>query len=330
MYSTIAELKELVEITYQQIKGGLTPELDRLELKRQWYPLNKSAINANQQRSKFLKSLVALANGYGPISAYVIIGLDEKTGQIIDSPFTSSQLKDKSELFDFVFSTTEKHIEFQCFEIETSIDGSPKIVCVLEIPPSLEKPHFIIKYFDKELERDQFIPIKKGTRTLAASKKDIELMIYDRGNLKPKYELSVMSYAGAEGQFKNRIEHMEFRFPFIFENTGRRPIVIVGGFLDYRGDGKMERKPFKMNFVAYTQGNQMPEMIVELNKSPIVIGSDSAFSTICIFSIPLKDLLDRSVYVQVNYFVTFIDVHGNNWNSEPVAVGGKDQIHKTS
>lgn len=321
MYSTVEKLKEIVENAYRQIKSGLTPELDRLELKGQWYSLSRDVPDVNQQRSKFLKSLVALANGYGPISAHMIIGLDEKTGEITDSPFKASQLKDKSELFDFVFSATEKHIEFQCFEVQTSVDGSAKTVCVLEVPPSLEKPHFILKYYTQKSERDQFIPIKKGTKTIAASKKDIELMIYDRGNLKPEYELSVMSYTGAKGHFRNRHTHLDFRFPFVFENTGRRPIIIVGGFLDYNGDDKMGRKPFQMNFVAYTQGNIMPEIIIDITNSPILIGSGSAFSTICIFSIPLKDLPGQAAYVQANYFATFIDIHGNKWNSKTITVG---------
>ncbi len=102
-----------------QIKQGLKIEEDKLDLKREWYDLKN---NDSRDRDEFCKDIAAMANTTGP-PGYIIIGVDEKSGSLLDSPFHKSGLDDKSRLRDIVVKRVDLPPRFDVKEVQVEDSG---------------------------------------------------------------------------------------------------------------------------------------------------------------------------------------------------------------
>ena len=141
MSSDKESLKKLIEEQHFKVQEKLDPEQKGIELKSQWPRLNKG-LEKNQLKintSKILKEIVAFANSYRAGDGYVIVGINEEDGTIINSPFSETGLNDKSEFYGIVVKNMEKPVDYEIKEVTTDIDGKNKTISIIVIPPSLSR-----------------------------------------------------------------------------------------------------------------------------------------------------------------------------------------------
>jgi len=210
-----------------QIKQGLKIEEDKLDLKREWYDLKN---NDSRDRDEFCKDIAAMANTTGP-PGYIIIGIDEKSGSLFDSPFHKSGLDDKSKLRDIVVKRVDLPPRFDVKEVQVEDSGQKITVSVISVPPSIDKPHFVRKYGNIQ----NYIPIRKVTGIYPASRSDVERMYYDRKNIEPDYRIDIGIYI-KNLAFNSRSIGSDDLYIYThvgiaIQNTGRLPITISSASL---------------------------------------------------------------------------------------------------
>ncbi|WP_457618175.1 AlbA family DNA-binding domain-containing protein [Lutibacter sp.] len=206
-------------------------EEDKLELKSEWYKFDSST-NKNIVISEFLKDIVSIANTPG-LDGYLIIGINEKNGDIKNSPFSESGLKDITYLKNIIVKNVDRPIDFEYKDYRILYENQEYIIGLFIIPPSLDKPHVIRHYVSKNgYERENYIPIRKTTRVFPATRSDIDFMYYDRKNIEPEYALELKTY-------NPKIDFNSFssgssltaKLQVCFLNFGRKPIAIVNSEL---------------------------------------------------------------------------------------------------
>lgn len=156
-----------IEMYIDMIKRGGNVEDNKIELKRKWWNLK-----IEKGKNEFLKDTTAFANSIGDVF-YIIIGIDDKTGEIFNSPLKY----DQNYIKGLIVKRVQEPFEFEIYQ--KIIQG--KTISIIEIPISHNKPHIIKRYkteTDKEIE--MYIPFRKNTSILPANKFDIDQMYLDR------------------------------------------------------------------------------------------------------------------------------------------------------
>jgi Putative DNA-binding domain len=213
-------LLHLVQRLSTRLSKGEDIEEDKIEIKRQW-----SNLAEPEQLHEFLKDIVSLANTPG-LTGYLIIGLDNK-GVFFDSPFGKSGLRDQSDLHNLIVRYVDLPFRIQINQLPLIQDDKEITICVLEVPPSLEKPHFIRRHVTKSgNEIQNFIPVRKTNGIFSANRSDVEFMYYDRKNIEPDYALSLYSHRPHLG-IRGASNQIIIDFQLAFQNYGRRPIALV-------------------------------------------------------------------------------------------------------
>lgn len=217
-------LSILIERILSRLSSGENVEEDKLEVKREWHNLREL-----KDLNEFLKDIVAIANTPG-LTGYLVIGID-KNGALYDSPFSKSSLRDHSDIHNLLVKHVDLPFRIQIHEIPWAKDGKEITLTVLEIPPSIEKPHFIRNYVSKsDIERANYIPIRKTNGVFPATRSDVEFMYYDRKNVEPDFLLSITSH---KPRLSVNVENNQTRIDFqlAFQNSGRRPIALAESFM---------------------------------------------------------------------------------------------------
>lgn len=237
--------RELVESIVEKGRIGLHLEREKVELKRQWIDLAKDKGSGLRAReSEFLKDLVAMANTPG-LEGYLIYGIDEH-GNVYDAPFTQTGFPDQSLLRQFVIRKVSKPVDFNIVEVPFQ----DKKVAILVVPPSLEKPHSINLYVTRKgIQRENYIPIRRGTAVTPANAFDIEWMIFDRKNIIPEYDLRIDTYPHQPRLTGSHLAGevgIVLEFQVALENAGRRPILLVAGEFFFHPDYGIEPNPIRL------------------------------------------------------------------------------------
>jgi len=278
------ELKVFVEDLYLRIKAGLKPEAPKLELKSEWYNLDKSIGGEDRKInvSKFMKEIGAIANSYGPGSGHIVVGLSEE-GEITNSPLSASGINDESELSSLVVKCIDKPIRFEYYQILTNIDGQEKIISIIVVPVSVDKPHVIYEYVTKKGRYENYTPVKHGTSVRPANRSDLDLMYYDKQNIIPEYAVSIKSYKGSAFQVKSAGASISIDTPLIFENYGRKPMILINCELIIieSKDVTLENE-IKMKLGAYSTSTSI-STTSEIINQPIIIPSNEANAYMCHF-----------------------------------------------
>jgi hypothetical protein len=218
-------LEQLINNTISKIKEhGINPEDNQLELKQEWPNLkDANSTTKNINISKFLRSLTALSNTYGPGNKYLIYGITEN-GEILNAPLKNSGIADPAHLYDLIARNVDKPITYDFKEIIFKQSNKKVTLSIFIIPPSYTKPHVIENYYTDKNHFKNYIPVKKGTKTVEAGKDDLDLMYYDRGNVIPEYSLNIVWFNKSIAVGENS---GSFKIPttLIFENNGRRPLI---------------------------------------------------------------------------------------------------------
>lgn len=166
-----------------------------LDYKSEQYHLSGKGEDAEKEKSKFLKDVLAFANSYRTESAYILLGIEENddcTGRIKGVDL----VLDNNVYQQLVTSKTNKPITFSSYCV--TVDGNT--VQVIEIPVQNDaRPFFSRENFGKVAANEVYCRV--GTTTIVA-KPD---MIRDMGvqaykDKKSTLEVSFMSYSDCLGR----------------------------------------------------------------------------------------------------------------------------------
>lgn len=226
---------EIIKDAILKSQNGLSVEYTKFDFKAKWYDLNNE-----KQQNDFIKDSSAMANTFG-LDGLIVIGFDEKSKEFHQTKFAYSGYNDTSRIYSLL--SKRLSVPFAIDIWDESIDGNN--LSVIHIPPSLEKPHVILadKKFDKDGtqsgKEDQRIYVRHGSTNRLATSYDLELMFYDRKNIIPEYSIESyikLNHGFAVNPVRMADDHFRFKVPvnFIFENIGRRPVMIdrIGLILD--------------------------------------------------------------------------------------------------
>lgn len=150
---------ELLLSLIEKAKKGIGIEGSNLDLKWKWWDMRS-------ELDEFLKDVCSMANTPSGDS-YIIVGLKEN-GATQDAPLPDNEAHIQSKHKDKI----EPRIPIKLAEF----DVGGKTLSVVTIPHSLNRPHVIKKWRG----RDNYIPIRVGSSTLAASRSDLDEMYQER------------------------------------------------------------------------------------------------------------------------------------------------------
>lgn len=197
----------------KQIRAGVQYENPTVELKRSFWD-----ISTDIGKNEFAKDLCTMANSkFG--AGNIIVGIDGKTGDLHDIKLP----KDVADLANIINRKVLEpfNIEFK----EVQVDE--KNIIIIHIPYSYNKPHIL----RMNKEREMFIPIRKGTRTLSADKYDLDAMYSERDKIVvPPYQLDIF-YNTDELFIRGNASDGAYFLSCIVNilNTGSRMNLVEGG-----------------------------------------------------------------------------------------------------
>jgi hypothetical protein len=235
LHATIADNnsvnKKLLESYIEKSRQGVSLEGSNLDFKQSWWKLSD-----NQGVEEFIKDICSMANTAG--DCYIIVGVNEQTGEFLDSPLPMDESKLQDKLKNSVYPVIK--VEFQEELIEDS--GQTKKISIVRIPHSINRP-YVLKSVNYKPDH---IPIRLGTQTAEASRTDIDAMYSDRSNM-PNLKVSLLEdklewgyYAVYTPAFLVRLE---------FDNSeGQRPEHVFKIMLVSKtaGGDRWETKHFKI------------------------------------------------------------------------------------
>lgn len=311
------EMQRLILKIIEKAKNGLQVEENKIELKNEWYNFDDKG-NKKKVESEFLKDMTAIANCFGP-EGYLIIGINEKTGETKNSPFRECGLRDLTEIRNLVVKNVDKPYDFEYQEVQ--IEDS--IIGIFSIPPSIEKPH-IIKYFiskkDKEIE--QYIPIKKATGIFPSTRADIELMYYDRKNIAPEYDLDLIVYQ-PNFNFYRGTQALNGNFQLAFQNNGTKPIAIVKLTFTIVEFSSPECKgPIHIDINRYDDFIPGKNSLDSFSNNFLVIPSNSVKNILAYFD-------DQSILKSVPRLIYCLQYSGNSFIFHMVAKDIRGKIYQS-
>lgn len=158
--------KKLLLSYIEKIKRGINPESVNLDFKKEWWDF-KSRPGVEE----FVKDICSMANTSGGDS-HIVIGVDEKSGSLHDSPLPI----DEAKLQDKHKNKVQPLIRVHFREHAINDGGDVKKISVVVIPHSTRRPHVITRINNKP----DHIPIRLGTQTIEASRADLDAMYSER------------------------------------------------------------------------------------------------------------------------------------------------------
>jgi hypothetical protein len=273
---------EAIEGICARLKAGETVEESKLDIKQAWPALKTMDGKDNRsQRMEFLKDLVAMANTPGP-TGHIVYGV-AKDGTLHDAPFGSCGLRDESQLHGLVvrYVTPPPRCEVRPLEMEHGV------VSVLEVPPSLSKPHFIGLYETPSGQtRENYVPIRHLTSINPANPSDFEHMIYDRKNIEPDYALEAFLAQAPVFIRMRDAAHLDLDITLALMNHGRRPVAIMSSAL-HLGSELSEDMRSDTGFpcFAYFLESKAVQSVQDIRYLPIVVPANGVVTASPVYRI---------------------------------------------
>lgn len=223
---------EKIKSISEQIKSGAQYENPTTELKRIFWDLSNDT-----GKNEFAKDLTVMANSkYG--AGNIIVGIDGKTGDLYHTILPS-------DIADLANIINRKVLEPFTVEFK-EIQVDEKIIIVVHIPHSFNKPHMLRSYNNREM----YIPIRNGTRTVPADKYDLDLMYTERERVViPPYRLEPFN-GGNQLTINPQTLGGKYSWACLINvlNTGSRINMIIDGNLKvYSEDTEIA----KLNLTSY-------------------------------------------------------------------------------
>lgn len=283
------ELTRIIQSNIEQSKNNdLDKETNKFDFKSKWYNL-KDNIDINE----FLKDITSIVNTIGP-TGYLVIGYDEAAKEISGANFKDSGLKDVNELLGIIIKRVDRSFDIDFSELV--IEG--KSISVIEIPPSIDKPHVIRHYVSKKgHESKNMIFVKNSTSTIVANKYHLDKMYYDRKNIKPEYLAYLTSpMRGFQASKNVNTNKTNFNQHFYIENIGLRPICVSKMLLicDFEIGGIEYTQEFDCLGIWTTRSH----MIHSLQSEHLIINPESIEHYYMEFGGVLNNDIERVGYYQ--------------------------------
>jgi hypothetical protein len=212
---------ETIDRYIQMAREGIKVENPKVELKRKWWDFENPA-----GQEEFIKDVTAMANTSGD-TGYFIIGVDEDTGEFFDATFPNQgKYDDLSKLGQLITRKVQEPFNIECYPYKTDQNN---IIYVLEVPRSLNKPHLIKQHRN----RQNFIPVRKSSRTIPADKYDLDLMYSERNQIVvPPYRFQIHTLNNLRLSQSGIVEGSPTMSLFIhISNTGTNINMVVEGQL---------------------------------------------------------------------------------------------------
>ena len=274
--------REVIESICVRLQTGETVEESKLEVKQAWPTLKTASGKDNRaERMEFLKDLVAMANTPGP-TGHIVYGV-AKNGTLHDAPFRVCGLRDESELHGLAV----KYVTFTPRCEVRGVEINNVTVSVLEVPPSLDKPHVIGLYETPSGQTVQnYVPVRKSTGIFPASKYDYEYMMYDRKNIEPDYAIEAF-LAQAPVFVRMRDEaYLDLDVSLAFLNHGRRPIAIMSSELHIGSDLSEDMRSDTDFFCfAHFPESKAVQSVQDIRYLPVVVPANGVVTASLVYRI---------------------------------------------
>lgn len=299
-------LNEINVIKYIHLaRAEVKVENPKVELKRQWWNFEEQA-----GQEEFVKDVTAMANTLGD-SGYFIIGVDEENGELFQAPFpTLGRYNDPTKLGQLVSKKIQEPFNIECYPFTIE----DKLIYVLEVPRSFNKPHLIKQHRNIQ----NFIPIRKSTGTYPADKFDLDLMYSERNQMViPPYRLDFHVVNPAKiynaGKLKGKAT-MSLIMNIL--NTGTNINMVISGHLKlFDGESDLETL---MHNAFFIPGISSDWSVLEENnyfkiKPNDITRVNVGFCYEDNISEHTMELLKSS---RLKGMITFVDIFGNNVHSD--------------
>ncbi|OEC02125.1 hypothetical protein GY31_09250 [Lysinibacillus sphaericus] len=221
----------------EQIKSGAQYENPVIELKREFWDLSN-----DEGRNEFAKDLTVMANSQYDVGN-IIVGIDGKTG---DLHHTTLPL-DAASLANIISRKVLEPFTVEFIEIQVNY----KNIIVVHIPRTYNKPHMLRLYKNREM----FIPMRKGTRTQAADKYDLDLMYTERERIViPPYRIEPFN-GDSQLIINPLISRGNFSWSCLINvlNTGSRINLVIGGSIRlFSGDIEIAKHKLNSYYIPGT------------------------------------------------------------------------------
>ncbi len=307
-------LTKLLEHSVARLKNNELVEEAKLELKRQWPCLNSPDPKERQiAESELLKDIVGLVNKPGP-EGYLVFGIDEKTGDLFDAPFSQCGLRDAVDLARLIVKRVDLPVRVEVIDLPLL----QKTVSVLILPPSIEKPHFITRYVKPgDSVIDNYIPIRKTNGIFPATRSDVEMMYYDRKNIEPEYALTI--FAHNPRLFVNVSPgKTQVDFQLAFENFGRKPVVIVDSTMTISADPPAHIPNDTILTLEHHSEHSIQERSSYLSARYLTVPSNRVATLMVSYVTSLQDERMRMIrdYRPLSFIIEATDLHNNQYQSQ--------------
>lgn len=291
----------------QQIKSGAQYENPTIELKRDFWD-----VSTKKGKDEFAKDLTLMANSqYGV--GNIIVGIDGESGDLHHTIAPT----DFATLANIINRQVLEPFTVEFFDIEVH----DKNILVIHIPRSYNKPHILRLHKDREM----FIPVRKGTRTMPADKYDLDQMYTEREKIIiPPYRLEIFIINDIL-KINNESSGPGYSWTAVVNvlNSGTRMNMITGGFLVINHNGKeVKRLEFSEYFEPEASGGWR-----NLNESHLLKVPQNDVKRVNLrFAIE-----GRSIYINLSNSIKLftariilIDIKGNEYYTDDLQLKGRD------
>jgi len=159
----MSRLQAFVESVIEKKRKGIQVEGTNLDLKRSWW-------DGRRGLSEFVKDICAMANTTGGESL-IVVGVDQK-GKLHNACLPEDEANIQAKHKDKIEPRVKLDIE--------QLNIEEKTITVIVIPHSRIRPHVILRHQSKKSLRKNYIPVRFGSSTEAASRKDLDEMYAER------------------------------------------------------------------------------------------------------------------------------------------------------
>ncbi|MDN9011092.1 AlbA family DNA-binding domain-containing protein [Brevibacillus laterosporus] len=278
------------------IRTGVQNEDPKLELKKQFWD-----VSTNDGKEEFAKDLTVFANSpYG--GGDIIVGIDGDTGELTHTTLPT----DAAQLSDIIANKVQESFPVEFLEVD--VDGIN--IIVVHIPSSNNKPHMLRRYKNRE----NFIPIRKGTRTVPANKFDLDQMYAEKDKeVTPPYRLEPSIISTPLAIYPKISDGFWWSCTINLLNTGSRINMLTDTSLIVYDD--RDKEIFTLNLVSFSTSEMASSHNVS-NENFLKIAPNDAVRVELIFKLPkrlfyehmlVQNLKGQLRILDINKKVTFTD-----------------------
>jgi hypothetical protein len=233
---------------------------------------------------------------------------------VLDAPFKNCKLKDESDLNNLIVGNVSKPFSVDVIPIAVKDDKQTRIVSIIRVPRSTNKPHILDQYIRGSHKYPHFTPVKHGGSIRAASRAEFDQMYFDNQLSIPEYAIDIQIAKNNRVDINPGAASHFVSLPIVFENYGRKPVVIVAGLLRLT-DTETTDIVQTFSFSGYNPQSSNPLQNFDISSNPIAVQSNFSLPLFCRFYASSNEIKSHFGGKNYNYFIECEDVIGNTYKS---------------